>query len=507
MVFKIFGGGYSVLKIIIVEDESIIRNGLVKHISWDSLGIDEIKVAANTQEALAVCENYVPDIVVSDISMPGENGIVLCRKLRERFPEMEIIFVTGYADKEYLKAAIDLHAVRYVEKPINRKDISEAVQEAVNRCSRTREQKEAFLHTCLLDSASYPICTIGKKIFRVGILHFGQEGRLTEAKRKLTEGLGFWARKNKASILVEISDSTTVSFLLGGEEKLPLENNDRHEFIQTINQIFVKGPGWFLAMGIQVEKTENITNSWQSALEVGKSLAYIGWNHVVFPEDLGEDHRFEFDRMMIDRFADAVSGKKEELSRNLLNDFMKELEEKQVFLNGDVRHTYYSLNHVIERAEQAVRLADKEQEKATASDFFESAETFAEMNQYLQNRLSGLFEDGETQKSTYAVKKVMDYIWENYGDSSLSIRTLADYVYLTPTYLSNVFKKSSGLTIGQYLVYVRVEKAKRLMKEPQLKFYEVASMVGYEDANYFAKIFKKKTNMTPSEYKESLSVR
>ena len=92
----------------IVEDESIIRNGLVKHIKWESLGINELRVAANTQEALAICESYVPDIVVSDISMPGENGIVLCRKLRQLFPEIEIIFVTGYAVKEYLKAAIDL---------------------------------------------------------------------------------------------------------------------------------------------------------------------------------------------------------------------------------------------------------------------------------------------------------------------------------------------------------------------------------------------------------------
>ena len=495
------------MKIIIVEDETIIRNGLVKHISWESLGIDEIRVAANTQEALSVCENYVPDIVVSDISMPGENGIVLCRKLRERFPEIEIIFVTGYADKEYLKAAIDLHAVRYVEKPINRKDISEAVQEAVSRYKRTTEQKEAFLHTCLLDSASYPICTIGKKIFRVGILHFGQQGRLMAAKQKLTEGLGFWTRRNRASILVEISDSTTVSFLLSGEERLPLEKEDKQEFIHIIKQIFAREPGWFLAMGIQVEKTENITNSWQSALETGKALAYLGWNQVVFPEDLQGDHKFILDRTMIDRFADAVSGKKEETARELLDNFAQEMEKKQIFISGDVRHTYYSLNHVISRAGHAMRFTDSNQKDNTETDFFEHAETFAELNQYLQNRLSNLFEEGESQKSTYAVKKVMDYIWENYGDSSLSIQTLADYVYLTPTYLSNIFKKSAGLTIGQYLVYVRVEKAKRLMKEPQLKFYEVASMVGYEDANYFAKIFKKKTNMTPSEYKESLSVR
>ncbi len=73
--YSIFsGGGYSVLKIIIVEDETIIRNGLVKHISWESLGINEIKVATNTQEALSICESYVPDIVVSDTIHQSGSG-------------------------------------------------------------------------------------------------------------------------------------------------------------------------------------------------------------------------------------------------------------------------------------------------------------------------------------------------------------------------------------------------------------------------------------------------
>lgn len=496
------------MKVIIVEDESIIRKGLLKHIAWESLGISEVRVAANTKEALTVCEDYVPDIVVSDISMPGENGIVLCRKLRQLFPEIEIIFVTGYADKEYLKAAIDLHAVRYVEKPINRKDISEAVQEAVSRCRRTMEQKEALLHTCLLDSASYPICTSGKKIFRVGILHFAQKGRMSEMKQKLAEGLDSWVRKHKMSILVEIWDSTTLSFLLGGEEVIPLDGVDRKEYIRIIEQILGEEFRWFLAMGPQVDATEKITNSWQTAQSAGKALAYMGWNHVVFPEDLQGSHKFEADRAMIDRFANAVSGKKEEEAVELLEDFSRELEREQVFLSGDARHVYYSMNLVIKQAEMAMRVSDRKgEEEESDNDFFEQTETFAEMNEYLQKRLSALFEDGEAQKSTYVVKRVMDYIWENYGDSSLSIKELADHVYLTPTYLSNVFKKSAGVTIGQYLVDVRIEKAKRLMKEPKLKFYQVASMVGYEDANYFAKIFKKKTNMTPSEYKESLSVR
>lgn len=504
----VYGG--TVLRVIIVEDETIIRNGLVKHIDWESLGIEEVRAAASTQEALAVCETFVPDIVVSDISMPGENGIVLCRRLRETFPEIEIIFVTGYADKKYLKAAIDLRAVRYVEKPINRRDISEAVQEAVSRYKKTMEQKEAALHNLFIDSVSNPIYVKGKKIFQVGILHFGQENDLAEMKRRLTAGLDSWLKRNQISILAEISNATTLSFLLGAEEEIFSGKSDKEEFIRAVRQIYGTGERWFLAMGSRVEDAEKISDSWQSALLAEKALAYTGWNCVIFPEDLQGNHKCEMDRKIVDRFEDALAGKKEKAAEELLDGLMKELETKQIFFGNNVRHLYYSLNMVIKRAELTMPVGDKKNaEEDGDAEFFEHVETYAEINQYLKDRLAVLFVGGgmEAQKGTYAVKKVMDYIWEHYGDSSLSIRTLADHVYLTPTYLSNVFKKSAGVTVGQYLVDVRIENAKRLMKDPRLKFYEVASMVGYGDANYFAKIFKKKTNMTPSEYKESLSVR
>lgn len=279
------------MNIIIVEDESIIRKGLAKHIDWKSLGISEIRMAANTKEALDICESYVPDIVVSDISMPGENGIVLCRKLRQAFPEIEIIFVTGYADKEYLKAAIDLHAVRYVEKPINRKDISEAVQEAVIRYERTKEYKAAHLHTLFIDSASFPIDIGGKNVFRVGILHLGQREGLAQIKQNLSEGLEKLLGKYNMNVLVEISDPVTISFLLGGEGEMPVMQSVKQEFVCLINQILGERVRWFLAMGSPVEGTEKITDSWQTARQVGNALAYMGWNHVAFPADLQGDHK------------------------------------------------------------------------------------------------------------------------------------------------------------------------------------------------------------------------
>lgn len=495
----------SALKILIIEDETVIRNGLLKHISWESLGVDEIRVAENAERAYMVCQDYIPDIVLSDIFMPGENGIELCRRLRKLFPEVEIIFVTGYADKEYLKAAIDLHAVRYVEKPICRENISEAISEAVQRVTRTREQKEACLHALFLDSASQPFYTNGKNVFCVGILHLACRDRLAAVKERLTESLDTWMDENDLNILMEISDTRTLSFLLGGRDRLPCRESVKAVFGRVMTRILGENVNWFLTIGSQADAVEDVTRSWQEAGNAQRSLVYTGWKHIVFADELQGKHELEADDSVVEKFAEAVLQKNEEAAIALLDQFADVLRRDQVFFSGDIRHIYYGIHSVLKRAEQAMCLNDKRDGEGT--DFFESVQTYEEINRYLKSRIVALAGDAELQKGTYVVQKVMDYIWKNYGDSSLSIRVLAEYVYLTPTYLSSLFKKGAGITIGQYMVDVRIENAKRLMKDPRLKFYEVARMVGYEDANYFAKIFKKKTQMTPSEYKESLSLK
>ena len=102
------------IKLLIVDDERTIRNGLMRHMDWESLGIDMVQSAESAQEALSVCEMFRPNIVLSDIRMRGMGGIEMCTQIHEKYPECQIIFISGYSDKEYLKAAISLGAVDYI---------------------------------------------------------------------------------------------------------------------------------------------------------------------------------------------------------------------------------------------------------------------------------------------------------------------------------------------------------------------------------------------------------
>lgn len=165
------------MKLMVVEDEKVIRNGLLKHVPWQKLGVWEVQAAKNGEKALELAETFHPDIVLSDIRMPGMSGIELCRTLREKYPEIEIIFSTGYADKEYLKAAIDLHAVGYVEKPVNVNLLAENVKEAVKRVGERRKNERAKLRNYLLElDTDVSMEQAEGTYFRIVRIHFDREG-------------------------------------------------------------------------------------------------------------------------------------------------------------------------------------------------------------------------------------------------------------------------------------------------------------------------------------------
>ena len=125
---------YRMIKLLLVEDESATRKGLMKHIKWHELGVDVVEEAKDGIDGLEAARRMQPDIVISDIRMPGMNGIDFTAAVREEFPACKIIFLSGHSDKEYLKAAIRINAVSYVEKPINVDELREVIAKAVRLC-------------------------------------------------------------------------------------------------------------------------------------------------------------------------------------------------------------------------------------------------------------------------------------------------------------------------------------------------------------------------------------
>ena len=116
--------------LLLADDEVITRKGLIENIDWKSLQIHRIIEAGDGLEALELAKEYSPEIILTDIRMPRMDGVQFAFKIREFLPDASIIFMSGFSDKEYLQAAIQLKAVSYVEKPIDNSEITAAVLEA-----------------------------------------------------------------------------------------------------------------------------------------------------------------------------------------------------------------------------------------------------------------------------------------------------------------------------------------------------------------------------------------
>lgn len=151
--FTLHKMGNSMIKVLVVEDEAPIRNGIIKHLPWDELDVSEVKAASNAEEALEMAAEFAPDIIISDIRMPGMYGTELCRSYKARNSDCQIIFISGYSDKEYLTTAIDLQVAGYIEKPIDIDELSAAIRKAEGMIAVIKCNNQNSLHSVICDDA------------------------------------------------------------------------------------------------------------------------------------------------------------------------------------------------------------------------------------------------------------------------------------------------------------------------------------------------------------------
>lgn len=497
------------MRLLIVEDEKIIRNGLLRHLPWDKMEIQEVYAAENAGEAFRICEKSRPNIVLSDIRMPGIDGVEMCRELQRKYPEVQIIFLTGYVEKEYLKAAIDLSAVSYIEKPIVLSEVQKAVRRAVENIQKEKIRKEAELHRLLMSGTEAGKYFGAVSWCQVFLIRVQKPEELPQIRRSVEECVAF-RRQSDLIHLIDVVSPATMALLTasrsGNKEKEQMEKHLTRVLEKFQSQ---ESARWFLASGREGYSTEQIPDSYQTACETLKSLAWKGWNRCAwYPQEQWEYRAAEEDRQTLDKFGRAVSQHQSAEAVKIVEEFYRQLIQKKVVLGYPVLHVTDEFWRVLVQNSRSVAGNYPSPDREDYAFLPEEAATLEELSDMLRKAVIARLTDNQNEetaeaKGGFVVQKVVDDICQNYRDPDLSIRILAEHVYLTPTYLSNLFKKYTGTTIGQYLTDLRIEEAKKLLRDPKYKLYQIAELSGYKDPNYFAKTFKKKTGYTPSEYREN----
>lgn len=521
------------IKLLIVDDERTIRNGLMRHIDWTGLGIDMVQSAENAQEALAVCEMIQPDIVLSDIRMRGMGGVEMCTRIHELYPECQIVFVSGYSDKEYLKAAISLGAVDYIEKPVSPQLLMKAVAKAVAAChdyqkkvsvDERLEKSRGVLGQVVLRAFAYndypedfeksvEISGLFPKeyeMYRFCVLRAQHRIPNVSAVQKELQGflLALPPIVNGGTVYGAFLDDRDFCLLLsGGAGDIADDCPFLTALRNSIETLVVQEHRFFLAYGKPVPDKRELCHSFDYIQVCLRELFFKGWGKYAMQASYRPAVPVSFDKNLLSGFASVFSRRDEQAVDEVLEEIYRVLSVQTEADPEQIRNVYYSIDYLMGAEYERRMYSDLLQEASVPTAYsigkMQQLETLRELSDFATERAHHMIDLWQQEdENCSAVLQVIRIMRSNYADKSLSVKSLAESVYLTPTYLSGLFKKRTGKTIGQYMTELRIEYSMKLLMDKQLKLYHIAEMVGYDDPNYYAKIFKRHVGMTPSEYRE-----
>lgn len=524
------------IKLLVVEDETATRKGLMKHIKWSDLGVDVVEEAVDGIEGLEVASLLHPDIVISDIRMPGMNGIEFTTNLREQFPECKIIYLSGYSDKEYLKAAIRLSAVSYVEKPIQIDELQQVIVQAVHLCRENQKIKETVREVDMALSGSLPF--IRQKIVD-GLIH----NQLDE--NELLRILSL------AHISFDSSSSYTVSILVPSyEENATVDNRQSycnaiiaflnelkdgfmhlavmkdttqiivlsahkpgnrrdfpsiyHLLIEHLknNSFSCSGLSWVVGSASSV--LSKISDSYQSAAGFLQQLFYYDLGNI-FYSDSNSGSVYTGHAEIMNAYTKLLQEPQKDEITSFTEHFCNVIRTKTATPVEDVKNLFYQMLRMLkeqgEKRGLRLKITDDEKEEYDWA-MMSKINSLSQLKAYFLRQATIILDSIEhIASNSRAVLDVIKFIRVNYSDKDISVNMLADHVHLTPTYLSSLFRKETGKTISEYITEVRIENSAVLLMEPRSKLDEVADRSGYNDANYFSKAFKKLKGMTPSQFR------
>lgn len=525
------------IRLLLVDDEKTTRDGLQECIPWKELGVDMVEVAENGVKALEKAIEFRPHIVLTDVRMPKMNGIELAEKLKLELPQCKIIFLSGYTDKEYLKSAIQLQALNYIEKPVNIEEVKEVILGTVSLCKTEEENKRNEIglikkineslpllkeKLCLeLTAPNFNTAAIQERFEFLGIpfhehflcitvlikldacpdnINMSPEHRnnLIKSVWQVIEEENRYclcAFKEPDLILVHIFgdiNKSSVSKMLG-----MVKSN--MESLPCINQKKI-----FIAAGSIEKGLCSVHKSYQRAVFALQKLFFFGHGSIVF---FVEDNSpvFDLNNQNIQDFLDLVIAEKKNEAELYIKNMVNEIKLCTNTLVDNIKNFFFNMLIGLSKIadDRNIVISESKHRKEYFWDIISRAKTIYEIQDYLMEKMNIFFSAlEERERNNPIVYSAIKFVMNNYDNQNLSIKTIARHVFVTPNYLSLVFKKSTGKTINQFITETRIEKAKGLLKDRRIKLYEIASLVGFSDANYFAKIFKKVEGMNPSDYRE-----
>ncbi|MBJ6362677.1 response regulator [Paenibacillus sp. GCM10012307] len=524
------------MRVLFVDDEAIIREGLHSLIDWQKAGFIECLDAPNAIDAIEMIEKNPPDLIITDIFMPEMSGIEFAKRIKQSHPGIRFIILTGYEKFEYAKEAVSLGISSYLVKPVLPEELQETVNAVVKEI--TYEQRNSLQNEDTRRKLDIYKPIIIEKLWAdlmSGTFQTPEEmeERMEAAGLYLEEG-SYYCIAIKININQVVPSGADIAQLKGkvraiAEKKLKRRwmhfADSGPGLIQVILHKQVE-PDVYEALLAEIEGHLKVTAS----IGVGRSYdSYSFIPHSVHEAEEAVHLLSLLDHRGIIHYEDMPNWNKSHVEYPYAEE--KELIETVRFRD---QFEVYPLRPFIAALEQqkaispmmklmfvhllgtVYRLADEYQAGDTMPSYFESYTKLNDMesvqdieyffedcfNQLLvlRTRTNAGFVDVLVERAKLAMT-------ESYADSELSVSTVAKLLCITPNYLSRIFHQKTGMTCVEFLTGIRLEEAKKLLVHTSLRNYDIAEKIGYASAHYFSSLFKKNTGFTPSDFRDRYGAR
>lgn len=522
------------LKVLIVDDEYLIRNLLRMRIDWEQQGLTIIGEASNAYEALDLVDQQRPDIIFTDIYMPSINGIEFSAMVLEKYPDIRIVIVTGHDEFEYAHQSIKMGIFDFILKPIRASDLLNVIDKLKCRIyeERTRAKELEKLKEDLERNFPY---------LREKYLYQWIKGDLSkEEVHEKAEYFKLPALLSKAAFqiaVLEISSASEIQseeqlIILGMECKYKVETYFQNDFqviifTDTRNQLVIISFNQDRNLISDCEALiNNLIESYKCdvSIGIGRKRIHIQEGHLGYQEACHAlQYKVFVGNNQVVCFEDIVGNREEHYRSN--PDILQQLQfsisvgsgERAIQLLTQIFDVSFSsiaqfrlaAMDVINECQRAAIEQQVEDEEVSNKETWVSiltADNLPELMSILEKYVlcvSRIIYTKNQTKEGDLIGRVIEYLENNLNDPKLGLASTAGTFFVSPGHLGRLMKKETGQTFVEYLTNIRMKKAENLLDKTDLKGYEIGEQVGITDAHYFSILFKKCTGISMNQYRSS----
>lgn len=457
-------------RVLIADDEPSVTVSLKKSIDWNALGLEVAGIVGNGNDVLRFMERDTADILILDIRMPGLNGLEVCEQLHHAYEKLQIIIISGYAEFSYAERAIQYGVLGYCLKPLEYDKITRLLLKAEKNCEKwNRKGQEVDLLEAVERN---DIHVIQDRMYNAGL----KDGR--------------------AYVVVSV-----------GEEKLPFisgcltveTGRDQYGYLcrEPVSAVWLEKMleekrFWGIGYTKESVSAEKIPHTLRNCLT--KACQYfVNPRQRIFSEldtMKASGHLERIRGLLAKNKWDSVKAELKELQTEGYEDFTVRsalklcnmIHNGSLFLESENDYYVYSIRQLI-------------------SDY----KNIRVMLEGLQQDISDAEEQKKnlTEYTNTAFMELIEYIEDHYKND-ISLTSAAQHCHMSSNYVSQLFKKETGMTFVHYIIQLRMEEAIRLLQTTRKSTAEISAMVGFNDYFYFLKTFKKYTGKTLSQYRADI---